>query len=84
MVLDPVTLKEAQGTATILRDPTSTTIKLNLTGMPADVSAVNLYAVDPTGGTTLLGPVGIANGVSSLTATTPLNRFMLIASPDAR
>ena len=31
----------------------------------------------------MLGPVEIANGVGTFTTTTPLNRFMLIASPDA-
>jgi hypothetical protein len=83
VVLDPIALKEANGTATILRDPTGTTVKLNLSGMPADMTVVNIYAVDPTGTTTLLGPVEISNGVGTLTATTPLDKFMLIASPDA-
>jgi len=83
VMLNPVTLKEAHGTATILRDPSGTRIKLNLTGMPADATAINVYAVDPTGATTLLGPVQIANGVGTLMATTPLDKFMIIASPDA-
>lgn len=82
IVLNPIALKEAHGTATILRDPTGTTVKLNLSGIPADMTAVNIYAVDPAGTTTLLGPVQIANGVGTLTATTPLDKFMIIASPE--
>lgn len=83
IVLDPIALKDAKGTATILRDPTGTTVKLNFTGIPADLTAMNIYAVDPTGATTLLGPVEIANGVGTLTATTPLDKFMIVASPEA-
>jgi len=83
VVLNPVALKEAHGVATILRDPTGTTVKLNLTGVPASMTAVNVYAVDPTGTMTLLGPIQIANGVGTLTATTPLDKFMIIASTDA-
>jgi len=83
VILNPIALKEGRGTATILRDPTGTTIKLNLAGLPADMSTVNIYTVDPSGATTLLGPVQIENGSGTLVAATPLNRFMLIASPDA-
>jgi len=83
LMLDPIALKAAKGRATILRDPTGTTIKLNLAGLPADAPAINIYAVDSTGATTLLGPVVVTNGEGVLTATTPLNQFMLIASPEA-
>jgi hypothetical protein len=83
LTLDPITLTGATGTATVLRDPTSTTIKLNLTGLPADLTSLNLYAVDPAGVTTLLGPVAIDHGVAVLTTTTPMDKFMLIASPEA-
>ncbi len=83
VVLDPIALKEARGTATILRDPTGTTVKLNLAGLPPDMTAVNIYAVDPTGAATLIGPVQITDGTGTLVATTPLTRFMLVASPDA-
>jgi len=83
VTLNPIGLSGATGTATILRDPNLTTIKLNLTSLPADVSAMNIYAVDPTGALTLLGPIEVANGVGTFTTTTPLSRFMLVASPDA-
>jgi hypothetical protein len=83
VMLNPVTLTNAKGVATILRDDDGTRVILNLTDVPAEVTAVNLYAVDETGAVTSLGPVAIANGAGTFTATTPLNKFMLIASPDA-
>ena len=83
LTLNPVTLTNATGTATILRDDDGTTIKVNLTGVPADVTALNLYAVDEAGIVTSLGPVAVASGAGTFTATTPLNKFMLIASPEA-
>lgn len=82
--LTPVTVPGANGIATILRDDTGTTIKLNLTGLPADLKTLNLYAVDPSGAVTLLGPVTVAQGgLGSLEASTALNKFMLVASPEA-
>ena len=51
--------------------------------MPADVTGVNLYAVDDTGAVTSLGPVAVSNGIGTFTGTTPLSKFMLIASPEA-
>ena len=83
VTLDPIALKEAGGTATILRDDTGTRIKVNLTGVPKDVTALNLYAVDPAGAVTSLGPIVIADGMGSFAGTTPLNKFMLVASPEA-
>ena len=83
VTLTPVTVKGATGTATILRAADGTTIKVNMTGLPTEVAALNLYAVEPTGAVTLLGPVQVANGVGTFTTTTPLSRFMLISSPEA-
>ncbi|MDX6611965.1 MAG: hypothetical protein QOD75_1151 [Blastocatellia bacterium] len=79
------TLKGATGRATILRNPDGTTVKVNLTGVPADMATLNLYAVDPTGTTTLLGPLAIENGVGTYVTTNPLplERFMIIASPES-
>ena len=82
LTLNPVTIQGAKGVATILRDDDGTRIKLNLTNVPADVSALTLYAVDDTGAVTALGPVAISNGVGTLSTTTPLSKFMLIASPE--
>jgi len=81
--LNPVTITGAKGVATILRDDNGTRIKLNLTGVPNDVSGLNLYAVDPAGVVTSLGPITVTNGLGTFETTTPLNRFMLVASPEA-
>jgi hypothetical protein len=81
--LNPVGLTGATGRATILRDPSGTTIKLNLTNLTPDITSMNLYAVDSAGALALLGPVEITNGVGTFTTTTTLSRFMLIASPEA-
>jgi len=83
LTLNPVNVANAKGVATILRDDDGTRIKLNLTDVPADMTALTLYAVDDKGMVTALGPVAISNGVGTLATTTPLSRFMLIASPEA-
>ena len=80
--LTPVNVTGAKGVATILRDDDGTRIKLNLTNVPADTSALTLYAVDDQGNVTALGPVAVSNGVGTLAATTPLTKFMLFASPE--
>jgi len=80
--LTPVNVTGATGVATILRDDDGTRIKLNLTNVPADLTAMTLYAVDDKGVVTALGPVAITNGAGTLTATTPLSKFMLVASPE--
>jgi hypothetical protein len=82
VVLTPVGIP-AEGVATILRDDAGTRIKLNLNKLPAELKTVNLYAVDHTGAITSLGPVTVSNGTATFTGTTPLSRFMLIASPEA-
>ena len=80
--LDPITLTGAKGVATILRDDNGTRIKLNLTGLPNDLTGLTLYAVDPEGAVSALGPITVTNGVGTFNTTTPLNRFMLVASPE--
>jgi hypothetical protein len=80
--LVPINVTGAKGVATILRDDDGTRIKLNLTNVPADLSAMTLYAVDDKGVVTALGPVAITNGTGTLVATTPLSKFMLFASPE--
>ena len=82
VTLTPVNITGATGVATILRDDDGTRIKLNLANVPADVTALTLYAVDDSGAITAIGPVAIANGVGTLAATTPLTKFMLVASPE--
>jgi hypothetical protein len=82
VALTPINVTGAKGVATILRDDDGTRIKLNLTDVPADLSAMTLYAVDDKGVVTSLGPVAISNGTGTLVATTPLSRFMLVAAPE--
>jgi hypothetical protein len=77
------TFSTAKGRARIVRMSDGTKIALDLSGLPADASAMNLYAVDPLGKVTMLGPVAFTNGVAQQTYTTPLDRFMLVLSPDA-
>ena len=83
VTLDPVTIQGAAGTATILRDDTGTQIKVNMTGLPKDVTTLNLYAVDPAGAVTSLGPIVVTDGLGTFTGTTPLSKFMIVASPEA-
>jgi hypothetical protein len=82
VTLNPISLTNSKGIATILRDDDGTRVVLNLSDLPADVTAVNLYAVDDAGAITSLGPVAITNGTGTFNATTPLTKFMLIAAPD--
>src|SRR5918997_142289 len=81
--LNPVALPNATGRATIHRMADGTMVNLNLTGLPAEVSSLNLYAIDPLNRVTLLGPVAISNGVATYSTRTPLDKFMLVLSPDA-
>src|SRR6266496_5542668 len=57
VTLNPIGISGANGTATILRAADGTTIKLNVAKLPTEVTAMNLYAIDPSGKVTLLGPV---------------------------
>jgi hypothetical protein len=82
VTLNPVALTASKGVATILRDDNGTRIVLNLTEVPAEVAAMNVYAVDDAGVVTALGPVVLSNGTGKFSATTPLSKFMLITAPD--
>jgi hypothetical protein len=75
------TLTGSRGLAKVLRHGDLTTINLDLASLPADMSNFNVYAVDPMGKFTLLGPVTVANGAVTQTFTTPLDKFMLVMSP---
>ncbi len=83
VTLNPVTITGATGNATILRDTDGTRIKLSLTGLPKDVTNLNLYDVDQAGVVTLLGPIAITDGLGTFNTSTQLNKFMLVASPEA-
>ena len=79
--LNPIGIT-GKGIATILRDDDGTRVKVNLTDVPTDVTALTLYAVDDAGKITALGPVALSNGVGTFSATTPLSKFMLVAAPE--
>src|SRR5215210_78376 len=79
------TIPGARGTARVMRMANGTMINLDLAGVTGDVNNLNLYAVDPNGRLTLIGPVAVNNGTGTFSATTtaPLDKFMLVLSPDA-
>ncbi len=77
------TMLTSKGMARIMRHGDATKINLDLSGLPADMTGINLYTVDPTGALTLLGPVTLANGTATQEFTTPLDKFMLVLSPNA-
>jgi hypothetical protein len=82
--LTPTTaIPGAGGRARIMRMADHTMINLDLSGLTGDATGYNLYAVEPSGNVTLLGPVTANNGTATFTTTTPLNRFMLFLSPEA-
>src|ERR687895_674477 len=62
----------ARGVAKVLRRGDVTTINLDLASLPNTVSNFNVFAVDPTGKFTLLGPVTVSNGVATHMFTTPM------------
>jgi hypothetical protein len=72
----------ATGVARIHRMRDRTMINLDLKGITGDTNLFNLYAVDPTGHATLLAPITITNGAAAISTTTPLDRFMLVLSPE--
>jgi hypothetical protein len=77
------TFSTAKGRAKVTRMSDQTMVTLDMSGLPADAAGMNLYAVDPFGKVTLLGPVTFNNGVATQSFKTPLDRFMLVLSPDA-
>lgn len=77
------TFSTAKGRAKVMRMSDHTMVTLDLSGLPADAASMNLYAVDPFGKVTLLGPVAFNNGVTTQSFQTPLDRFMLVMSPEA-
>src|SRR5262249_24985199 len=82
VTLSPVGLVGATGQATILRRADGTLIKVNLASLPNDITALTVYAIDPAGMVTSLGPLEIANGVGTFTTTVPLTKFMLFTAPE--
>lgn len=73
----------AKGRAKIVRMADHTMVTLDLSGLPASTANLHLYAVDPLGKPTLIGPLTFANGAVTHSFTTPLDKFMLVLSPEA-
>jgi hypothetical protein len=70
-----------KGAVHVRRSADGTHIVFNMTGLPGDVSNYYAYAVDPSGATTLLGPITFTGGVGTATFDTPLDQFMVVLSP---
>ncbi len=79
--LMPMKMQGAKGMARVMRAADGTTVAVDLMGLPADASNYYVYAVDPRGNVTLLGPTTVSNGMGKATFTTPMNQFMLVLSP---
>lgn len=79
--LTPMNVQGAKGLARVLRTDTGTTVALDLSGLPADAKNYYVYAVDPSGAVTLLGPTIVENGLSKATFNTTMNQFQLMLSP---
>lgn len=75
-------LNGARGMAHVMRTGDMTTVDLDLSGLPADAPNYYVYAVDPNGAVTLLGPADIASGASKVSFKTPMDKFMLVLSPN--
>jgi hypothetical protein len=69
----------AKGMARVMRMDNETMVNLDLTGL--DSSNYFVYAVDPMGKVSYLGPVTGADGMAKTSFKTPLNQFMLVLSP---
>jgi len=82
VTLTPISMPGASGTMTVLRDVDGTTLKVNLHGLPTDVTSLNVYAVDSDGVATLIGPVPVTDGIGVLSTTAHLEKFMIVASPE--
>ena len=68
--------------AKILRSADGTIITVDPAGFAGTTSAMNLYAVDPMGHITLLGPIN-ATSTTPLSFNTKMDKFMLVVSPEA-
>ena len=82
LTLTPTTaLAGAKGRAHVMRSADGTKVVVDYSGITGDTSKMFVYAVDPSGSPTLLGPVTITNGIARAEFTTPLNQFMIVTSP---
>ncbi|HMJ08229.1 MAG TPA: hypothetical protein VK468_04445 [Pyrinomonadaceae bacterium] len=80
-LLPGTTVVGSKGTAHIIRSADGTRVAVDLSGVTGDTSSIYAYAVDPSGATTLLGPVTLTDGSGRAEFTTPMNQFMVVLSP---
>lgn len=71
----------SKGSARIVRSADGTKVYMDVSGAPATASNYFVYAVDPSGTPSMLGPLAFTDGVGKAEFTTPLNQFMLVLSP---
>lgn len=79
--LTPLSMAGAKGKARVMRMDSGTKVYVDLNGLPSDAKSFNVYAVDPSGMPTFLGPVTVENGLAKAEFSTPMNQFMLVLSP---
>lgn len=79
--LSPVSIKGATGSARVMRTTDGTKIFLDLADVSGDVGSYYVYAVDPSGTPSFLGPVIVKEGMATAEFSTPMNQFMLVVSP---
>ncbi|MGI8884817.1 MAG: hypothetical protein ACR2IA_11320 [Pyrinomonadaceae bacterium] len=80
--LTPLSMAGAKGSARVMRMADGTKVYVDLNGVSGDAQSLYVYAVDPSGMPTLLGPVMVENGLAKAEFSTPMNQFMVILSPN--
>lgn len=72
----------AKGSARVMRMDNETMVNFDLSGVGNNTSGYYAYAVDPSGAVTYLGPINSEKGMAKAAFKTPLNKFMLVLSPN--
>lgn len=70
-----------RGTARVMRMDNETSIDLDLSSLGNSADGYFVYAVEPNGKVTYLGPARSEDGMMKTNYKTPLNQFMLVLSP---
>lgn len=78
----PATSTDAKGTARVKRRGNEVSIHLEVNGLTGDGSTHQVYLVDSLGNATILGTLTPTDGSGTLDATSALQKFMIVISPD--